>query len=169
MSHMLILHHTVLYIPYLCGWRIRSHVTWRAVTTIKEFFYNFILELTHWLRLALTKWPNSVDFYRTCFLSSETDPVLVMCFVQNTEQWTNSINSALLTATVHHQRIYTVRQLYNATDFILIKIEVPSMMQCMPSMCPNFICNLTTPQHPTLSMTGNTAPCCAGSERTWSQ
>ena len=33
------------------------------------------------------------------------------------------------------------------------------MMQCMPSMCPNFICNLTTPQRPTLSMTGNTAPC----------
>ena len=42
---------------------------------------------------------------------------------------------------------YTVRQLYNATDFILTKIEVPTMMQCMPSMCPNFICNLATPQH----------------------
>ena len=64
---------------------------------------------------------------------------------------------------------YTVRQLYNATDFILTKIQVPSMMQCMPSMCPNFICNLTTPQRPTLSMTGNTAPCCADSERTRSQ
>jgi hypothetical protein len=64
---------------------------------------------------------------------------------------------------------YTVWQLYNATDFILTKIEVPSMMQCMPSMCTNFICNLATPQRPTLSTTGNTAPCCAGSERTWSQ
>ena len=64
--------------------------------------------------------------------------------------------------------IYTVRQLYNATDFILTKIEVPSMMQCMQSMCPNFICNLATPQRPTMSMTRNTAPCCAGSERTWS-
>ena len=64
---------------------------------------------------------------------------------------------------------YTVRQIYNATDFILTKIDVPSMMQCMPSMCPNFICNLATPQCPMLSMTGNTAPCCAGSERTWSQ
>ena len=64
---------------------------------------------------------------------------------------------------------YTVRQLYNATDFILTKIEEPSMMQCMPSMCPNVICNLTTLQRPTLSMTGNTAPCYAGSERTWSQ
>jgi hypothetical protein len=29
---------------------------------------------------------------------------------------------------------YTVRQLYNATDFILTKTEVPSMKQCMPSM-----------------------------------
>ena len=65
--------------------------------------------------------------------------------------------------------IYTVRQIYNATDFILTTIEMPSMMQCMPSMCPNFICNLATPQRPTLSMMGNTAPCCAGSERTWSQ
>jgi len=64
---------------------------------------------------------------------------------------------------------YTVWQLYNATDFILTKIEVPSMMQCMPLMYPNFICNLAKPQHLTLSMTGNTAPCCAGSERTWSQ
>ena len=27
------------------------------------------------------------------------------------------------------------------------------MMQCMPSMCPNFICNLATPQRHTLSMT----------------
>ena len=52
---------------------------------------------------------------------------------------------------------------------ILTKIEVPSMMQCMPSMCPDFICNLATLQRPTLSMTGNTAPCCAGSERMWSQ
>ena len=65
--------------------------------------------------------------------------------------------------------MYTVWQLYNGTDFILTKIEVPSMMKCMPSMCPDFICNLATPQHPTLSMTVNTAPCCAGSERTWSQ
>jgi len=64
---------------------------------------------------------------------------------------------------------YTVQQLYNATDFILTKIEVTSMMQCMPSVCPNFICNLATPQRPTLSMTGNMVPCCAGSERTWSQ
>ena len=30
--------------------------------------------------------------------------------------------------------IYTVRQLYNETDFILTKIEVLSMKQCMPSM-----------------------------------
>ena len=30
--------------------------------------------------------------------------------------------------------IYTVRQLYNETDFILNKIEVPSMKQCVPSM-----------------------------------
>jgi len=29
---------------------------------------------------------------------------------------------------------YTVRQLYNETDFILTKIEVLSMKQCMPSM-----------------------------------
>jgi len=55
-------------------------------------------------------------------------------------------------------------QLYNATDFILTKTEVSSMIQCMPSMCTNFICNLATPQRPTLNMTGNTAPCCAGSE-----
>ena len=71
--------------------------------------------------------------------------------------------------TGHGRTKYTVRQLYNATDLILTKIEVPSMMQCMPSMCPNFICNLTTRQRPTLSMTGNMASCCAGSERTWSQ
>ena len=50
--------------------------------------------------------------------------------------------------------LYTVRQLYNVTVFILTKIEAPTMMQCMPSMCPNFICNLATPQCPTLSMTG---------------
>ena len=30
--------------------------------------------------------------------------------------------------------VYTVRQLYNETDFILTKIEVLSMTQCMPSM-----------------------------------
>ena len=30
--------------------------------------------------------------------------------------------------------IYTVRQLYNETDFILTKIEVLSMKQYMPSM-----------------------------------
>jgi hypothetical protein len=60
---------------------------------------------------------------------------------------------------------YTVWQLYNATDFILTKIEIPSMKQCMPPMCPTFICNLATPQRPTLSMTGNMLPCCAGSER----
>jgi hypothetical protein len=65
--------------------------------------------------------------------------------------------------------IYTVGQLYNETDFILTKIEMPSMKQCMPSKCPNFICNPATPQRPTLSMTGNTAPCCVGRERTWSQ
>ena len=64
---------------------------------------------------------------------------------------------------------YTVRQLYNEADFILTKIDVLSMKQCIPSMWPTFICNLATPQRPTLSMTGNTAPCCAGSERTWSQ
>ena len=64
---------------------------------------------------------------------------------------------------------YTVRQLYNATNFILTKIEVPTKMQCMPSMCPNFFCNLATLQRPMLSMTGNTAPCFAGSERAWSQ
>ena len=29
---------------------------------------------------------------------------------------------------------YTVRQLYNETDFILTKTEVLSMKQCMPSM-----------------------------------
>ena len=63
----------------------------------------------------------------------------------------------------------TVWQLYNETDFILNKIEVLSMKQCMPSMWPTFICNLATPQRPMLSMTGKTAPCCAGSERTWSQ
>ena len=60
---------------------------------------------------------------------------------------------------------YTVQQLYNETDFILTKIEVLSMKQCMPSMWPTFICNLATPQRPTLSMTGNMAPFCAGSEK----
>jgi hypothetical protein len=35
--------------------------------------------------------------------------------------------------------MYTVRQLYNETDFILTKIEVQSMKQCMPSKCPTFI------------------------------
>jgi len=29
---------------------------------------------------------------------------------------------------------YTVRQLYNETDFILTKMKVLSMKQCMPSM-----------------------------------
>ena len=55
-----------------------------------------------------------------------------------------------------HQRIptYTVRQLYDETDFILTKIEVLTMKQCMPSMWSTFICNLATPQRPMLSMTG---------------
>jgi len=65
--------------------------------------------------------------------------------------------------------MYTVRQLYNETDFILAKIEVLSMKQCLPFMWQTFICNMATPQRPTLSMTGNTAPCCAGSGKTWSQ
>jgi hypothetical protein len=60
-------------------------------------------------------------------------------------------------------------QLYNVTDFILTKIEVPSMMQCMPSKCPHFICWLVTPQCLMLRMTGNTEPCCSGSETKWSQ
>jgi hypothetical protein len=64
---------------------------------------------------------------------------------------------------------HTVWQLYNATDFILTKTEVSSMKQRIPSMCPTFICNLATPQRSTLGMAGHTAPCCAGSERTWSQ
>ena len=68
-----------------------------------------------------------------------------------------------------HTHTHTVWQLYNETDFILTKIEVLSIKQCMPSMWPTFICNLETPQRPTLSMTGNTAPCFAVSERTWSK
>jgi hypothetical protein len=44
--------------------------------------------------------------------------------------------------------INTVWQLYNATDFILTKVEVPTMMQCMPSMRPYFICNLATTATP---------------------
>ena len=35
---MLVLHYTVLYIPYLCGCKITSHVTWTAVA-IKVFFH----------------------------------------------------------------------------------------------------------------------------------
>ena len=87
---------------------------------------------------------------------------------------TNSLNRDISTKLWRETATSCIRrrvvwQLYNATDFILTKIEVPSMKQCMPSMCLTFICNLPTPQRPTLSMTGNTAPCCAGSERTWSQ
>jgi hypothetical protein len=44
-------------------------------------------------------------------------------------------------------RLYTVRHLCNVTDIVLTKIEVLSTMQCMPSMCPNFICNLATPHN----------------------
>ena len=100
------------------------------------------------------------------------------------------------TTHTHNRLGYTVRKLHKETDFILTKIEMlqggsnmtgtdfcvnkphmsrsylnhlVSMKQCMPSMWPTFICNLATPQRPTLNMTGNKAPCCAGSERTWSQ
>jgi hypothetical protein len=38
---MLVLHHTALYIPYLCGSMITAHVTWNAVT-IQKFFYSLI-------------------------------------------------------------------------------------------------------------------------------
>ena len=90
-------------------------------------------------------------------------------FTNKTHTYYPQLNRMQLTCIEQVVGYYTVRQLYNATDFISTKIEVPSMMQCMPSICPNFICNLTTPRSPTLSMTGNTVPCCAGSERTWSQ
>ena len=38
---VLVLHHTALYIPFLCGCKITPHVTWTAVT-IKEFFHNIV-------------------------------------------------------------------------------------------------------------------------------
>ena len=38
---VLVLHHTALYIPYLCGYKITPHVTWTAVT-IEEFFHNIV-------------------------------------------------------------------------------------------------------------------------------
>jgi len=47
-------------------------------------------------------------------------------------------------AYLHNFVDYTVRQLYNETDFILTKLEVLSMKQCMPSMRLTFICNLAT-------------------------
>ena len=38
---MLVMHYTVLYIPYLCGCKITFHVT-RSAVTIKDFFHNLI-------------------------------------------------------------------------------------------------------------------------------
>ena len=38
---LLVVHHIALYIPYLCGCKITSHVTWTAVA-IKAFFHNII-------------------------------------------------------------------------------------------------------------------------------
>ena len=59
-----------------------------------------------------------------------------------TKQWVNilygtqlhTLHRDLNLIPPHNPHIYTVRQLYNETDFILTKIEVLSMKQSMPSM-----------------------------------
>jgi len=81
----------------------------------------------------------------------------------------NSIQEEIKSRLKSGNACYTVRQLYNETYFILTKIVVLSMKKCMPAMRPTFICNLATPQRPTLSMTRNMAPFSVGSDRTWSQ
>jgi len=46
----------------------------------------------------------------------------------------HSDNFAAELVETHRSRAYTVRHSYNETDFILTKIELLSMKQCMPSM-----------------------------------
>jgi len=39
---MIVLHHTTLYISYLCGCMVTAHATWSAVTIKELFFYSLI-------------------------------------------------------------------------------------------------------------------------------
>ena len=59
----------------------------------------------------------------------DIDPVLCSAVY-----WCRMAGADLLLIVLEKALQYTVRQLYNETDFILTKIEVLSMKQCMPSM-----------------------------------